>query len=212
MSDQPDSLEAAETALPPMPMAPPVVMVPRAWKRAAIAASAVAFVSFTAASAAIVYTLNTGREPAEAAPAPTVTVIATETVTAAPLPAPQSTNRTVDPDGEIREDGTVPGGIVERDVKILSQGLATSGRERVYKINCQITNNGTDDADYFVVYDVLDKDGDYLGAAICTANRLGVGKDKATEGMFMESSYDANGTPEEAKSIRIQYVTRKPTA
>ncbi|MFD9412697.1 hypothetical protein ACFWBN_37620 [Streptomyces sp. NPDC059989] len=212
MSDQPDSLEAGETAsLPPMPVAPPAVMVPRAWKRAAIAATAVAFVSLTAASAALVYALNVSPASTEAAPAPTVTVTATETVTAAPLPAPQSSNRTVRPDGEVRENGAIPGGVAERDVKILNQGLGEFGSQSAYKITCQITNNGTDDADYFVVYDVLDKDGDYLGTAICAADRLGSGKSKTDTGAFMKGS-GGNGTPEEAKAIKLQYVTRKPTA
>ncbi|MFD8978452.1 hypothetical protein [Streptomyces sp. NPDC059564] len=192
-----------------MPVTPPVPMVPRVWKRAAIAATAVAFLSFAAASAAIVYTLSTDHGPGEAAPAPTVTVTTTENVITAPLPAPQNSSRTVRPGGEIRENGTLPGGIAERDVKILNQGLTNNGYGSVYKVTCQIANNGPDDADYFVVYDVLDKDGDYVGAAICAAERLGAGKTKADEGAFRKTP-DANGTPEDVKSIRLQYVTRKP--
>lgn len=210
MSDQSDSPQAGETAgLPPMPVTPPVAMVPGAWKRAAIAAIAVAFVSFAAASAAIVYTLSADPGPGEAAPAPTVTVTATENVITAPLPAPQNTSRTVRPGGEIRENGALAGGIAERDIKVLNQGLTNNGYESLYKVTCQITNNGPDDADYFVVYDVLDKDGDYVGVAICAAERLGAGKTKTDEGAFGKSP-DANGTPEDVKSTRLQYVTRKP--
>lgn len=210
MSDQSESPQVGETAsLPPMPVAPPVAMVPGVWKRAAIAATAVAFVSFAAASAAIVYTLSADHGRGEAAPAPTVTVTTTDNVITAPLPAPQNTSRTVRPGGEIRENGTLPGGIAERDIKVLNQGLTNNGYESAYKVTCQITNNGPDDADYFVVYDVLDKDGDYVGVAICAAERLGAGKTKTDEGTFRKTP-DANGTPEDVKSIRLQYVTRKP--
>ncbi|MFD5570396.1 hypothetical protein [Streptomyces cadmiisoli] len=48
-----------------------------------------------------------------------------------------------------------------------------------YVVHYTITNNGTDEANYFAEIRLVDKDGDHLGQTGVTADRLGPGKSKS---------------------------------
>ncbi|MFG2225361.1 hypothetical protein [Streptomyces sp. NPDC048644] len=95
------------------------------------------------------------------------------------------------------------------DVKIVKSGVEDHKvwGTGAYVVHYEITNHGSEVADYFAQLEFLDKDGDVLGSTGITADKLGAGKSKKGDIAPVEAEIE-NGKPADIKSVRVSQVDR----
>lgn len=98
-----------------------------------------------------------------------------------------------------------------RDVRITSSGYRDHEvwGPGSYVVAYEITNNGSQPANYFAGLEFLDQDGDVLGSTGVTADKLGPGKAHRGDTAPLEAEIK-NGSPKDIKSVRVSEVLRTP--
>lgn len=99
----------------------------------------------------------------------------------------------------------------QADVRIVKAGVENHPvwGPHAYVVHYEVTNHGTQAADYFAQLEFLDKDGDHLGDTGITADKLGVGKSKTGDIAPLDAEIQ-NGKIADIRSVRVTQVDRTP--
>lgn len=99
------------------------------------------------------------------------------------------------------------------DAKLAKQGVEDheTWGPGAYVVHYEITNSGNEAADYFVMIEFLDSDGDVLGTTGITADKLGAGKTNRGDTSPLPAEID-NGEMSDIETARVGEVERTPSS
>ncbi|MFG2404219.1 hypothetical protein ACGFR8_07745 [Streptomyces brevispora] len=96
-----------------------------------------------------------------------------------------------------------------KDVKVVRSGVEdheTWGKG-AYVVRYEVTNHGSEAADYYAELEFLDKDGDHLGQTGVTVDKLGAGKTSKADTAPLKAEI-TNGKIADIASVRVSAVDR----
>ncbi|MBC7269288.1 MAG: hypothetical protein H5T76_11270 [Streptomyces sp.] len=89
----------------------------------------------------------------------------------------------------------------------------STSTDATYQFDYEITNKGDGFANYSVVVNAFDEDGDYIGQTYIGATHLAAGKTEAEEGTFNEyDSFEDGHDVSDIESVEVAYVERRSLA
>ncbi|MFJ3545424.1 hypothetical protein ACIPQH_25050 [Streptomyces rubiginosohelvolus] len=95
------------------------------------------------------------------------------------------------------------------DVRIVSSAVEDheTWGPKAYVVRYEVTNGGSEAADYFAQFEFLDGDGDVLGSTGVTADKLGAGKTHKGDTAPLPAEI-TNGDLADIKRVRVSLVER----
>ncbi|MFD0318396.1 hypothetical protein [Streptomyces flavalbus] len=88
-----------------------------------------------------------------------------------------------------------------------------SGSDDTYEFDYEITNKGSGFANYSVVVNAFDEDGDFIGQTYIGSTHLAAGKTDADEGNFNEyDTFEDGRDVTDIESVEVAYVERRELA